>query len=182
MFQWHGPDFSTDSAGTVAADVFSAVLRLNSSKWQQALIDKGLATYADINYSTNKYVGPIQLFVVPNPTKMKECYKEIMNQVSQFGNADYITDEQLATAKDVIRRNYIRSSEKPSSLASQLTYQWCSTSLDYFTDYQAACTNVTRQDIQRYVLKYIINKPYVAGLIINADMNKQLNPGEYFKN
>ncbi len=182
MFQWQGPDYSTDSAGTVAADVFSAVLRLNSSKWQQALIDKGLATYADISYSTNKYVGPVQLFVVPNPTKMKECYTEIINQINQFGNADYITDDQLATAKNVLRRNYIRNSEKPSSLASQLTYQWCSTSLDYFTDYPAACDNVTKQDIQRYAMKYLVNKPYVAGMIINAEMNKQLNPADYFKN
>ena len=182
MFQWHGPDFSTDSANTVVAEVFSTVLRLNSSKWQQALIDKGLATYADISYTINKYVGPVQLFVVPNPMKMKECYTEILKQISQFGTTDYITDEQLATAKDVIRRNYIRSTERPSSLASQLTYQWCSTSLDYFTDYQASCAAVNKQDIQRYVLKYLVNKPYVAGLIINAEMNKQMNPGEYFKN
>src|SRR5882724_1237888 len=71
MLQWQGPDFRNDSVGTIAADVFSATLRLNSSKWQQALIDKGLATYADVSYSTNKYVGPVQLFVVPNPMKLK---------------------------------------------------------------------------------------------------------------
>lgn len=182
MLQWQGPDFRNDSAGTVIADVFSAALRLNSSKWQQALIDKGLATYADISYSTNRYVGPIQLFVVPNPMKLKECYEEMMNQVSQFSQKNYFTDEQLTTAKDIIRRNHIRDTEKPSSLASQLTYQWCSTSLDYFTDYIGACMKVTKEDLQQYAKKYLVGQPYVAGMIINADMNKQLNPGEYFKN
>jgi zinc protease len=54
--------------------------------------------------------------------------------------------------------------------------------LDYFTDYFPAMNNVTKQDIQNYVKKYITGKPYVAGMIINAEMNKQYNPAEYFKN
>jgi zinc protease len=181
MFQWHGPDFRNDSAGTVVADVFSGVLRLNSSKWQQALIDKGLATYADLSYTTNKYVGPISIFAVPNPEKLKEFNQELMNQISHLGDADYFTDEQLATAKEIILRNKIRNSEKPSSLASQLTYQWCSTSLDYFTDYTDACMKVSKKDLQLYAQKYLIGKFFAAGMIINAEMNKQLNPGEYFK-
>jgi zinc protease len=180
MLQWHGPDFRNDSAATVIADVFSAVLRLNSSKWQQALIDKGLASYADVSYITNKYVGPIQLFVVPNPTKLKEANAEMMNQLIQFGDAGYFTADQLATAKEILRRNEIRNTEKPSSLASRLSYQWCSTSLDYFTDYTLACSKVTLEDLQRYAQKYIVGKPYVAGMIISPEMNKQLNPGAFF--
>jgi zinc protease len=182
MFQWHGPDFRNDSAGTVIADVFSAVLRLNSSKWQQALIDKGLASYADLSYSTNRYVGPIQLFVVPNPEKLKECYNELINQINKFSEEDYFTDEQIATAKEVMKRNDIRSKEKPSSLASQLSYQWCSTSLDYYTDYIQACLKVKKKDLQEYAKKYISGQPHVAGMIISPEMNKQLKPEEYFKN
>jgi len=182
MLQWQGPDFRNDSVGTIAADVFSATLRLNSSKWQQALIDKGLATYADVSYSTNKYVGPVQLFVVPNPMKLKECYQEMMSQMELFGKANYFTDEQLATAKDILRRNHIRNTEKPSSLASQLTYQWCSTSLNYYTDYEKACEKVTKQDLQHYAQTYIVDKPFIAGMIINEEMNKQIKPAEFFKN
>ncbi len=182
MFQWIGPDFSTDSPGTIIADVFTTALGLNSSKWQQALIDKGLASYAGLSYTTNKYAGPVSIFVVPNPTKLKECNEELKRQISLLGNSDYFTDEQLATAKDIIRRNQIRSSEKPSSLASQVTYQWCSTSLSYYTDYTDACLKVTKKQLQEYANKYLVNKPYVAGMIISSEMNKELNPGAFFKN
>ena len=181
MINWHGPEYRNDSAATLYADIFSTVLGLNSSKWQQALIDKGLASYAGINYSTNRYIGPIQIMVVPNPTKLKECYNEVMNQISHFGDADYITDEQLQTAKEVFMRNEIRSNEKPSSLSMQLTYWWASTSLDYFTDYVPNLMKVSKQDLTNYVNKYIKGKPFVAGMIISPEMNKQLNPGEYFK-
>ena len=60
MYAWHGPDYNrTDSAATLAADVFSTILDLNSSKWQQALVDKGLASLCHLlAISTLKYVGP----------------------------------------------------------------------------------------------------------------------------
>jgi zinc protease len=182
MINWQGPDYRNDSTATLAANIFSTALGLNSSKWQQALIDKGLATFAGVNYSTNRYVGPIQIFVVPNPNKLKECYQEVMNQVSHFSDPDYLSEEQLQTAKDVFRRNQIRNNEKPSSLSGTLTYFWASTSLNYFTDYVPNLMKVTRQDITNYVNKYIKDKPYVAGMIINSTMSKQFNPGEYFKN
>ena len=67
-------------------------------------------------------LGPVQVFAVPNPTKLKECYEEVMNQIRHFADDDYFTDEQLQTAKDILRRNHIRNAEKPSSLASNLTY------------------------------------------------------------
>jgi len=181
MINWHGPEYRKDSAATLAADIFSTALGLNSSKWQQALIDKGLATYAGVGYQTNKYVGPIEIFVLPTPAKMKECYAEVMNQVSQWTDPNYITEDQLETAKQIFLRNEIRRNEKPSSLASNLSFWWASTSLDYFTDYVPGLMKVTRQDIANYAAKYIKGKPFVAGMIINAEMNKQLNPGEYFK-
>jgi zinc protease len=181
-FVWQGPDFRHDSVGTIAADVFSRILRLNSSKWQQALIDKGLATYAGINYQTSRYVGPIGIDITPVPGKMKECYQEVMKQISMFANADYFTDAELTKAKEGLKRQQIRQTEKPSSLASQLTFLWCSTSLDYFTDYFPAMNSISKADIQNYVKKYISGQPYVAGMIINGEMAKQYNPSEYFKN
>jgi zinc protease len=119
--------------------------------------------------------------MLPNPTKMKECYDETIKQIKMWGDADYFTDEQLETAKQILQRNFIRQNEKPSSLASQITYHWCSTSFEYYTDYIGACTRVTREDIKRYIDKYITGKNYVAGTIINAEMNKEIKPAEFFK-
>ncbi|MBL7709970.1 MAG: insulinase family protein [Chitinophagaceae bacterium] len=182
MYQWQGPDYRNDSAATVAADVFSAILGLNSSKWQQALVDKGLATYAGVSYQTCKYVGPIQVFAVPNPTKLRECHDVIMKQIMAWADDDYFTDEQLQTAKDILRRNHIRNAEKPSTLSMQLTFQWCSTSLDYFTAYPDNLQKVTRKDIQQYIKKYITGAPFVAGMILNEAMNTQMKPESFFTN
>ncbi|HVV56043.1 MAG TPA: pitrilysin family protein [Mucilaginibacter sp.] len=180
QFSWQGPSFLTDSASTVAADVFSTIVGLNSAKLQQALVDKGLASYVSLGYSTCKYVGPIDIFVNPNPNKLKECYQELMNQISHFTDPDYFTDEQLSDAKAILLRNDIRAKEKPSSLPSQVSYDWCSTSLNYYTDLESNYQKVTRADIERYIKKYIAGKPMVAGLIISPEMNKQVNAGSFF--
>ncbi|TCZ69907.1 M16 family metallopeptidase [Flaviaesturariibacter aridisoli] len=182
MLSWQGPSFADDSANTVVADVFSAVLRLNASKWKQALVDKGLAPYADMGYSTCHYTGPIAITVVPTPTKLEECYRAMMDQIAHFGDEDYISEELLQTAKEVIRRNEIRSKEKPSSLPMQLSYQWASTSLEYYTDYEANLMRVTRADLRNYVKRYITGKPFVAGLILNEEMAKTARPETFFKN
>jgi zinc protease len=181
MYWWQGPDTRNDSASTVAADVFFTILGMNSSKWQQALVDKGLTPFASAQYQTQRYIGPVNITLMPNPAKLKECNDEVLSQIKQWGNDDYFTDEQLKDAKEILRRNAIRQREKPSALASDVTYNWCSTSLDYMTDYDKNLQNINREEIKRFISRYISGKPYVAGMVINPEMNKKLNASENFK-
>ena len=180
QISWQGPSYLTDSASTVAADLFGTIVGLNASKLQQALVDKGLASSIYVSYTTSKYVGPIDMGIEPNPTKLKECYDEVINQISLWAKDDYYTDEQLKDAKAILLRNSIHRKEKPSTLASQLSYQWCSTSLNFATDLDSNYQKVTRADIKKFVDTYIIGKPYAAGLIISPDLSKQLNAASFF--
>ncbi|RYU90009.1 insulinase family protein [Mucilaginibacter terrigena] len=180
MFAWQGPAYMTDSASTVAADVFSTILDLNSSKLQQSLVDKGLASSAGISYGTSHYTGMVSVFVVPNPSKLKECYDEIQNQMGQWGKADYYTDEQLTDAKAILLRNHSRELEKPSSLPSQLSFQWCSTSFNYYTDLTDNYQKVSRADIAKYMNTYIVGKPMVSGIILTPEASKQANVASFF--
>jgi zinc protease len=180
QMSWQGPSYLTDSASTVAADVFSTIAGLNASKLQQALVDKGLASSVSIGYTTSKYVGPIDLFVVPNPNKLKECYDELLKQISMFGDADYFTDQQLKDAKGILLRNDIYAKEKPSTLPGQMSYDWCSTSLNYYTDQTDNYQKVTRADIQKYLSTYVVGKPMVAGMVIAPELSKQLNVASFF--
>jgi zinc protease len=108
-------------------------------------------------------LGPVYAFVAPNPDKIKECHEEIMKQVAEFSKPGYFTPEQINDAKGILLRNQIRNTEKPSSLPSQMTYHWASTSLDYFTDLTKNYQNVTEADIRRYIDKYLNNKPFCCG-------------------
>ena len=173
--QFQGPDTRTGTKYTYAADAFSYILSQKSSKFQKDLVDSGLALQANISYQTQKYVGPINLIVVPNPSKLKECEAQIEKEIAQFDKDDYFTDEQLSTAKRMLAIQEKYSRESTSDLVHTVAFWWASASLDYYTHYIDNLKKVTRQDIKDYVHKYIQNQPNVTGLLLSPQMQKMMS-------
>lgn len=174
LMRWHGPDTRSDIPATYAADVFSYIVSQNSSKFQQEMIDSGLAFQVSLGYSTNKYVGPIQIFLVPNPTKIKEAMAKLEEHIAQWNSDDYFTDEQLETAKTQLAIEDAYGKEQTSQFLHTVTYWWASASIDYYTDYVANLQKVTRKDIKKYVEKYIQGKPKVVGLLLSPKMKETM--------
>lgn len=171
---WMGPDTRTDIPATYAADVFSYILNQNASKLNQSLVQSGLALQVNIGYLTLSHVGPITLFVVPNPGKIKECMAEVKRQIALWDTDEYITNEQIETAKLKLGIRQTEEQEITSDFVKVLSFWWASASIDYFTTYQENLNKVTRADMQRYVRKYIKDKPYCAGLLVNPQMQWQV--------
>ncbi|MGE7775405.1 M16 family metallopeptidase [Chitinophaga sp. NPDC101104] len=172
---WHGPDTRNDLKATLVADVFSYILSQKNSRFQKNLIDSGYALNVGISYQTAKFVGPIQVFCVPNPAKFKESFKALAREIAQFDSDDYFTDEQLETSKIKLANSEKFNMEATTDYIHSLSFWWASATLDYYFDYIAELNKVTRKDIQDYVRKYIKNQPSVAGLLLSPDMQKEWN-------
>lgn len=181
MISWQGPDTRTNLQATYAADVFSFILNQNASKLSQSLIDAGLALQFDLSYLTLKHTGPISFVVVPNPSKIKECFAEMKRQMALWDSNDYVTDEQIEIAKRKLDIKQIEEQEITSDFVQTLSFWWASASLDYFTTYGENLRKIKRADMQAYVRQYIKNKPFAAGLLINPGMRGQIKPEEFFK-
>jgi len=180
MIDWQGPDTRNDVQSTYAADVFSYILNQNSSTLKKALVQSGLALDVNISYLTLSHVGPITLFVVPNPNKIKECMAEVKRQLELMDKDDYVTDEQITTSKQKLGILKVQEEEVASDFVQVLSFWWSSASLDYYTTYNTRLNQVTRADLQTYVRKYIKNKPYCAGMLINPQLAGQVNPKTFF--
>ena len=174
LISLHGPDTRNDIPSTYAADVFSLIVSQKSSKLQRDLVDSGLAYQVSVSYQTNKYVGPIQIFLVPNPMKVKEAYAKLMEHINMWDSDDYFTDEQMETAKTLLAIDDAYGKEKTSQFLHTVTYWWSSASIDYYINYVDNLNKVTRKDIKNYVEKYIKGKPSVVGLLISPKMNEQM--------
>lgn len=172
---WHGPDTRKDIKATLVADVFSYILSQKNSKFQKNLVDSGYALNVGIGYQTAKFVGPVQVFFVPNPGKFRESFQALARQIEQFDSDDYFTDEQLETSKIKLANGEKFGMEATTDYIHTLSSWWASASLDYYFDYISELNKVTRKDVQEYVRKYIKNQPSVAGLLLNADMQKEWN-------
>ncbi len=174
MMGLHGPDTRNDVKATYAADVFSYILKQKSSKFQQELIDTGLAFGADVSYQTSKYTGPITIVAVPNPEKIKEVIEKIEEHIRQWDSDSYFTDEQLETAKTQLRISNAHDREKTSQFIHTVTYWWASATIDYYTSYIENLQKVTRNDIKRYVQTYIKGKPKAIGVLTTPDKKSAL--------
>lgn len=174
MVGLHGPSVDEDPEATYAADVFHTILGLQSSKFQQNLVESGLAYQAGGGYQTLKHVGPIQLFFVPNPQKMDAAIDSLEAEIARWDNDDYFTDEQMEAAKSQLAIQDIYSRESTSNFVHSLTFWWASADLDYYVNYIDNLKAVSRDDIKNYVKKYIHGQPNVTGLLLSPAMKASM--------
>lgn len=170
-----GPDTRNDVKSTYAADVFSTILSQSNCKLQKDLIESGLAYQVQVGYQTQKFTGPISIFLVPNPAKVNEAYRVLLDNISQWTNPDYFTDEQLQTAKNLLAINDAYGKESTSNYVHTVTFWWASATIDYYTGYVDNLQKVSREDIIAYVKKYITNQPHVTGLLIAPAMKDMID-------
>jgi zinc protease len=166
---YHGPDTRNDLKATYAADIFSFILSQQSSKLQQELVESGLAFNVNVGYSTCKYTGPIMIFVVPHPEKIKEVLDKLEEHINQWDSDNYFTDEQLETAKTLMAVDDAHNREQTSEFVHVVSYWWASASIEYYTSYVENLKKVTREDIKQYVRKYIKGKPHATGVLTTAE-------------
>ena len=159
---WHGPSIGKDNPATYAADVFSFILRQPNSRFQRNLVDTGLVTGVDLNYYTQRNVGPISLIAQTTPDKARAALKALYEEVAHFNDKDYYTDEQLESAKALLEADDLYSREKLSDYTHTLSFWWASTGLDYFRGYLPRLRATSRGDISRYITTYIQGKPHIG--------------------
>ncbi len=180
ILRWQGPDTRNDLQATYTADVFSFILNQRMSKLTQALQETGLANNIQINYYSQKYVGPITFSVTPNPSKIKECYQAMQQEIEQWDDDSYITDKQIERAKKILYITQVEEREEVERYVHLLSFWWACASMEYYTFYRDNLNKVTRQDIKDYVRKYIKGKPFCAGLIVPQGANVQTDTNFYF--
>ena len=174
LLSWHGPDTRNDIPSTYAADVFSFILSQQSSQLQQNLVNTGLAYQVGVGYQTNKYVGPITVFLVPNPMKVAESFATLDAEMEKWDDDDYFTDEQLETAKTMLAIQDAYGKEQTTQYIHTVTYWWASASIDYYTNYVENLNKVSREDIKKYVQTYIQDKAHVTGILLSQPMVDQM--------
>ncbi|MBC7900011.1 MAG: insulinase family protein [Saprospiraceae bacterium] len=159
---WHGPSIGKDDKSTYAADVFSYILSQPDSRFQRNLVDSGLTVGANVNYYTQRNVGPITLSLVTTPEKAKAAIKAAYAEVAQFASPGYFTNEELENSKTILESNDLFEREKSSEYAHTLGFWWSSTGIDYFRGYHKNLRATSRADINKYITTYIADKNHVG--------------------
>jgi zinc protease len=129
-------------------------------------VDSGLWQDIVVNYYTLNHVGPITISGQTAPEKLRDALAALHKEVARFGEAGYVPK----TALEDVKAQRVTSSafgiEKASGIAHTIGFWWSVVGLDYFLRYNDAMAAQTAQDLQRYVNRYIVGKPYLTGVLI----------------
>lgn len=176
-----GPQMGLDPQATYAADVFNTALTLSSSKFQKALVDSGLFFDARMSYYTQRYGGEISFRGTLLPEKIALAQKALFSQMERFKDPDYITLEELEMAKGKLETDILFQEEKSQQFALTLGFWWNvgGGSLDYYQGYLENVSNVTREDINSYLDRYLLGKNYILGLLVPEGTQISFQPLEF---
>ncbi len=164
---WHGPSIGLDDKGTYVADVFSSIIGQPEQEFSKSLEESGLAQSVSFWYYTQRYVGPIRADIATTPENLDQTMKVFWQQVAKFSDTNYFSDEELESAKNLLRSQTLYKSEKLSEFTHDLAFWWASAGLDYYGHYLDDLSKVTKQDVANYVRRYIQTKPYVLGVAMS---------------
>jgi zinc protease len=175
LIQWQGPSVGKDPGATYAADVFSDVLNDPGSAFQQRLVDSGLWHGVIVNYYTLNNVGPITISGQTSPGQLRRGLAALFAEIARFDTAEYWDQEALEATKAQRAVSSAFDRERASSFAHTLGFWWSVASLEYYMGYVDNMAAQTIDDLRSYGRRYIVGKPYVAGVLISSAARRQLN-------
>lgn len=174
FIRWQGPSVRADPEATFSADVFSDALNQPGSTLQRRLVDSGLWHSVGVNYYTLNNAGPITISGQTSPDRFKAALSALYREIEQFADPGYITREQLDASKAERAVSTAFGFDRPSDFAHTIGFWWSVASLDYYMRYIDSMARRTQEDMRKYARDYILGKPYVVGVLMPADVRRQL--------
>lgn len=174
LMRWHGPSVTKDARSTYAADVLSYILSQETSKFHKTLVESGLAYGVNFGYYTLNYTGPISIFAQTSAENYEKCQQAVLEEIKKMTADDYFTDEQLENAKTILAIDEQYNRERPSEFSHTVGFWWAVAGLDYYINYIDNLKKVKREDIKRYLTTYVLDQPYINGVLCSPDQRKTI--------
>jgi zinc protease len=172
--QWQGPSVGQDPKSTYAADVFSDVLNDPRSEFQQKLVDSGLWQALGVNYYTLNHTGPITISGQTSPEQLREAVAALYGEIAKFDTPNYFSAEELEAVKAHRAVTSAFDRERASGFAHTLGFWWSVASLEYYMGYVDYMAQQSIGDLRAYARRYIVGKPYIAGVLIAPEARQSL--------
>jgi len=95
-------------------------------------------------------------------------------ELERMTDPNYFTDEQLENAKTILAINEQYGREQASQFVHTVGFWWAVAGLDYYMNYIHNLNKVTREDIVNYLESYVIDKPYVLGVLAAPEHTEKI--------
>jgi predicted Zn-dependent peptidase len=166
-----GPPLESDDR--YAAQLLSTVLGDHTgSRLYWNLVDPGHADGAEVGYQDYNQAGVFFTFLSCEPEEAQANLGRIAECFGQV-NAEGVTDDELAQAKNKVLARSVLRSERPMGRLTSLGFQWAYRR-EYLTieDELEAFSKVTAEDVRRVLNRY----PLLPQTIVSVGPTTDLHP------
>jgi zinc protease len=175
QFTWKGPRTLHEKSDTWTADILLQLLEHRSGKFFKKFVDSGLALGAGLSYHSQGQAGELVLYAASRPETASNIRKALLDQPKEWVKSGYFNASQLSDVRRKQRIGYKMELNRPSEYAKTLAFWWATSGLDYYDNYLSNLEKVTLNDVQKFVKKYFIGKPYVGITLLNPEDAKVAN-------
>ncbi|MDY6841796.1 MAG: hypothetical protein SV429_09915 [Pseudomonadota bacterium] len=104
----------------------------------------------------------------------------LFGEIEKFDDVDYVSEEEIEDAKAMVEvtRAYELEALHNSFAPSSLPFSWAVTGLDYYASYVDNIKDVSIEDITKYASNYIVDKPFVIGVLLNPQSSLRLEESD----
>ncbi|MGE3063768.1 MAG: M16 family metallopeptidase [bacterium] len=174
MLTFRGPDVGKNNEKTYAIDLLCEIMKLKSLPLYTKLVNEGIAYDYYLGYYTQRDGATVTFYSsspAENALRVKDIFFEELNQIYQ---SDFLTDEILNQAKERAEMNFYQDIESSVDFALGVGFWWCVSDIDYFQNYLQNLKKVNIEDIKSVMKEYLINKPYVEGIMTDEKSAKEI--------
>jgi predicted Zn-dependent peptidase len=145
------------------------MLAHRNGRFYKKFVDSGLTFGAGAGYYTQADAGDISISASTTPEKAKRVIADLLAEIPEWRRPGYFTREQLEDAKRgfTIERKF--DVNKISEYTKSLAFWWAVTGLDYYGSYLTRLNAVKMSDVQGFVSRWMVKKPYVASIFMSPE-------------
>ncbi len=171
----YGPNCRQDPQATFAADVFGTMISLPTCRFQKQMVESRLAAQAAMGYYTQSEGGEINVWLQLAPPSLPVARDTLFAEIAAMADPKYFTANELADAKRNLMRDRLYEMEAGQAFSRNLAFWWVVGGVDYYRDYLEQVNQINLEDVNRFVKKYLLGKPYVMGVLTSAEIQKQMS-------
>ncbi len=169
LVSFSGPLAIENMSDTYPADILGRMLAHRNGRFYKKFVDSGLTFGAGAGYYTQADAGDISISASTTPEKAKRVIADLLAEIPEWRRPGYFTREQLEDAKRgfTIERKF--DVNKISEYTKSLAFWWAVTGLDYYGSYLTRLNAVKMSDVQGFVSRWMVKKPYVASIFMSPE-------------
>ncbi|MFZ1571737.1 MAG: insulinase family protein [Chlorobiota bacterium] len=176
---FRGHSVIKDGKDDYTAEIIGTILGQGTSKFYKKFIDSGLVTTGGFGFGSSMNVSSLGCYLtipVDNVNKVIELIKKEIKEMSEKG---YFTTEEIATAKQIISDGKYFEQDNPQSFNINTTARiWSKASLKYYDEFDKNSLTINEIDINNYIKKYLLNKPFVLGIGSDKEESLKINAND----